>query len=164
MRRLFLLPVLLLASVLVIGAMLWPAQAEAQQTTLRASLPKCIPLVNGYPLGIQIAESDNYLHVYLLCRDRGDTRSYFEGVSCNKQTTCSYVQFFKSALTVHYASAKVSTAHSEYRKSVKFDCRDVVKEQTDRGRMCRERYDILAANLTEWFPQVPAGTPPRKTF
>ena len=128
----------------------------------QAAPPRCIPLVNGYPEGLPIVhQTARYCHVYQMCNNKDGTRGWVEGISA--PGTCSQAAIAPAVAAVHAATAKVGTAHAQWRQTVRFGCNDpkVYSESSDRGTMCRERNAEFAANRERWWP-LPAGGEWRK--
>lgn len=119
--------------------------------------PACYPLVNGYPVGTPQQRIGTVgIHVFWFCSDSKGGPPRAEGVSCIK-AQCAEAMVGEAVSAVTRASAKVGTANSLWDKHVQFNCPDVEKEQTARGRLCRERKAFLEANRAAWG--LPAAGP-----
>lgn len=140
-------------------ALLTPVLALAQAAT-----PACIPMVNGYPQGLPVIyQTTRYCHAYWMCNAKNGASGVVEGLSWRRSlSACTTDAVFQvawpKAMEVHAASAKVGTAHRLWRESVTFGCDDprVHGENSDRGRMCRERNAVFVANRAIWW-SLPTG-------
>lgn len=150
---------------ILIFALIAPAFAFAQ-----AAPPMCIPMVNGYPQGLPVAhQTTRYCHAFWLCNTKAGDSGTVEGISWRRSTwsSCSTDAVLQvawpKAMEVQQASAKVGTAHRLWRESVAFGCDDprIHAEDSDRGRMCRERNAVFVANRDRWW-KLPAGGEWRK--
>lgn len=150
MKRLYLFLALLIAPVLALS---------------QAAPPMCIPTVNGYPMELfpRVHQTSTSCHLYYLCQNKAGTSGEVAGVSWPKSALpCTadamMAVLWPKALEVQAASAKVGTAHRLWRAGVAFGCDDprVHGENSDRGRMCRERNSVFVANRASWWT-LPAG-------
>lgn len=141
-----------------------PVHAQAQAAT-----PMCIPMVNGYPQGLPVVHpTSRYCHAYWMCNTKAGDAGTVEGVSWPRtMSACTsdamLLAIWPRAMEVQQASAKVGTAHRLWREGVAFGCDDprVHAEDSDRGRMCRERNAVFAANRDRWW-KLPTGGEWRK--
>lgn len=136
----------------------------------QSSVPMCIPMVNGYPQGLPVVHTTTrYCHAYWLCNTKVGDAGTVEGLSWRRTSwsSCSTDAVLNAAwpkaMEVQQASAKVGTAHRLWREGVAFGCDDpkVHAEDSDRGRMCRERNAVFVANRDRWW-KLPAGGEWRK--
>lgn len=142
------------------GALLIGSAAIGQSTT-----PMCIPMVNGYPQGVPVVHSTTrYCHAYWMCHTKDNSAGTVEGISWKRPTwtACSVDAALRTlwtpAMEVQQASAKVGTAHRLWRENVPFGCDDpkIHAEDSDRGRMCRERNAVFKENRDRWWT-LPTG-------
>ncbi len=113
-------------------------------TTAHAQVerPPCYPLVNGVHTSAPrhfIGEQGQ--HVFWFCSARGGT-SLAYGFSC-LHGQCSMAALHAAHTTILAATAKVTAANSQWDAHMQFHCPAVLAEQTDRGRLCREREGFL---------------------
>lgn len=112
---------------------LFVSDAHAQ-----AERPPCYPTVNG----VHVSAPRHFFgehgqHVFWACSPRGGQARIY-GFSC-AHGECSMAALHSVHSAILSATAKVTTANTEWDANVKFNCKDVLAEQSPRGRMCRER-------------------------
>jgi predicted RNA-binding Zn-ribbon protein involved in translation (DUF1610 family) len=119
--------------------------ANAQSTP-----PPCMYLVNGHPVGqVRYKAEAVGIHVYQMCSDSKGSPPLVYGFSC-PYAKCSEAVLFAAMATITRASAKVTTAHTLWKQYIEFDCPNVYKEDSPRGRLCRERNLTYLANYKAW--------------
>lgn len=147
MRFLLLLPLLLLGGL----------PAQAQTTTPPAiEAPACFPLINGvHVFSPRLVDGELGKHIYWACSPRGGNAKVY-GWSCPHGQCLAGAA--KGALQlITSATAKVSTAQAQYQAAMAFDCPQVVKEESPRGALCRERERLMLANILEWMKDGEGG-------
>jgi hypothetical protein len=132
------------------AALAFVALLTVSPAVAQVKRPACYPLVNGYPEGApQIIRAQVGIHIYWFCSDIKGSKPKVEGVSC-VWNRCSEWLAGHIITTITRASAKVGTANAFWDEKVEFLCPDVEQEETERGRLCRERRAILDQNAAAW--------------
>lgn len=146
---------LLTASLALAASVLYMGAASAQTPSATgASPPPCFPLINGsHPIGPRAVIGQVGLHVFWACTGNVTKPAGVYGFSVPIEKAEQWHHLTAAVHEISRATAKVSTAQRLYSEAFRYDCPDVVKEQSSRGRLCRERDRMLAENSDRWLAE-----------
>lgn len=158
MRLAFL--VFLLGFCLLLFAPKANAQAPAQQDP-----PPCVPGMYGdvAPYSPRYEYGTLARHFYWFCK-KPDGAVTIHGFHCPHAGGCDWAAFglFLVNLTgLATQPLRQSAAQAQWRDKVAYTCTEAIRaEDSDRGRVCLERFTILQANLATWLAgYVPPAAP-----
>lgn len=133
----------------IVALVLLPIALSAAHA--QAVPPPCFPLVNGnHPIGPRAVLGDVGVHVFWFCSARSDQPAKEYGFSVPLAQAEQWHLLNDAIAQITKASAKVATAQRLYSEAFNYQCVQVAKERTARGRMCRERQAVFDANIAKW--------------
>ena len=123
----------------------------ALASTFASAAPPCYPYVSGEPVFTpRIAHGATGTHVFWWCKVDDKVKDY--GLSCIT-SECNAELFGSIAARL---SLTGKSGDGAYNENVKYECADVLGEQTPRGALCRERAALLAEKGPVWRGEPPA--------
>lgn len=123
----------------------------ALASTFASAAPPCYPYISGEPVFTpRVARGDTGTHVFWWCKVDDKVKDY--GLSCIT-SECNAELFGSIAARL---SLTGKSGDGAYNENVKYECADVLGEQTPRGALCRERAALLAEKGSVWRGEPPA--------